>query len=115
MMTDQTINIFFGILIFGTFIYLFVLLIIANIKYHVYTDEVRKKRPSNRQHRALTCTWSRSANRQYIRTPLPITMNTKDPDLKKLIRAHEKVTKLFWVSAITMPLMVIMLLNLMNS
>jgi hypothetical protein len=117
-MTPKTLNIITGILIGGTILYLFIILIIAQIKYSIVLDYIRKIKPNYRE--SLSGLWVADnggkwiAGTYYFRTPLPLYIDTKNLELKKLIDKHNLIIKIFWISAITVLPAVIILLNVIN-
>jgi hypothetical protein len=114
----DTIDIITGILIGGTIIYLFVLLIVAQIKYSIVLECAKKVKPDFKEN--LGGLWVTDkgggwiASTYHFRTPLPIAIKTKDDELKKLVKAHDQIIKIFWISIITVLPAVIIILNLIN-
>ena len=117
-MDPNTINIITGILIGGPIIYLFVLLIIAQIKYSLVLECAKKVKPDYKEN--LSGLWVTDkgggwiASTYHFRTPLPIAIKTKNEHLKKLVDSHDKIIKVFWISSITVLPIVIIVLNLIN-
>lgn len=49
-----------------------------------------------------------------FRPPLPLTIETRDDEIMELVRSHNEVTKLFWISAVVVIPSVLIALNLIN-
>ena len=54
------------------------------------------------------------AGTYFFRTPLPISIRTKNKELQKLIDSHDRIIKLFWLSAITLLPVEIIILKLFD-
>ena len=117
-MGQNTIDTITGILIGGTIIYLFVLLIIAQNKYSTFIDYAKKIESDYKEDLSGLWVTDKSggwvAGEYWFRTPLPIAIKTKNKELKKLVDSHDKTIKLFWISAITVLPGLIIILNLIN-
>lgn len=117
-MDQSAINIIIGILIGVTIIYLFVLLIIAQIKYSSIILLAKKNKPDFKEN--LGGLWVTDkggdwiAQKYWFRTPLPIAVKTKDKELKKRVNSHNKTIRLFWISVITVLPTLLIILNLIN-
>ena len=102
----------------STFLYLFVLLIIAQIKYSNFLKNVRKTKPDYKED--LGGLWVGDnggkwiAGTYHFRTPLPIALKTKNVKIQNLIDSHDKTIKIFWVSACILLPTTIIIANLID-
>lgn len=117
-MDNSMPDILTGLLIAGTIIYLFALLIVAQSKYARIANYAKKSKTDFKEN--LNGLWKGNnggggmTGSYWFRTPLPISIKTKNIELNQLIDSHNKTIKLFWISAlITLPA-VIVILNLIN-
>jgi len=107
------------ILIAATILYLLILLIVAQNKYSDFLAQVKKTKADFKED--LGGFWVTKKGGDWVvgdywfRSPLPIAFKTKDPTLKKLVDAHDKIIRLFWISAIVLLPSVIIVLHLINS
>ena len=106
-------------LIGGTVIYLFVLAIIAQIRYVSFIDYIKTIKPDyNEDLDGLYIGGDKGGGwvgGEYLfRTPLPITIKTKDKEILKLVDSHNLIINIYWISVITVIPTVIIILNLID-
>lgn len=116
-MDQGTHDIFSIILIFATILYLFVLLIIANVRYSTFIQLMRKTKSDFEEDLGGLFVgdggkYIPGFGEYWFRAPLPINAETKDPKILYAIKKHDEVIKLFWISAIFILPLVIIILNL---
>lgn len=117
-MNSSIPDILTGLLIAGTIIYLFALLVVAQSKYARTVNYAKKAKVTFKED--LGGLWQGnkgggSMSGEYIfRTPVPISIKTKNSELNQLIDSHNKTIKLFWTSALIGLPAVIVILNLIN-
>lgn len=117
-MNNSLPDILTGLLIAGTIIYLIALLIIAQNKYSLIVDHAKKSKTDFKED--LGGLWKGNkgggsmSGAYWFRTPLPISIKTKNTELNQLIDSHNKTIKLFWTSALIGLPAVIVILNLIN-
>ena len=117
-MTEITVNIISALLIGGTILYLFVLLIVAKIRYASFMQAAKKLKPDFKED--LGRLWGANsggdwvAGEYWFRAPLPIEIKSQHEELSKLAAPHNKVIKLFWISVLILLPLLTIVLNLMN-
>ena len=117
-MNNSLPDILTGFLIAGTIIYLIALLIIAQSKYaRIYDFAKKSKEPFKEDLGGL---WQGNkgggsmGGAYWFRTPLPISIKTKNNELNQMIDSHNKTIKSFWISAVIVLPTVIVILNLIH-
>lgn len=116
-MNEATIKIISGVLIGVTIIYFFILAILANIRYRTFLNEIRKINPDFKED--LYGLWVGDggkwmAGEYMFRTPLPINYKSDNINITELIKVHDKIIKIYWVSVITVLPILIIVLNIIN-
>jgi hypothetical protein len=108
-----------SVLILATLIgYLFSLAIIAKIRYSSFAKKVREYAPDFQEkigplHVGKNGGYD-NAGEYIFRTPVYINYKSSDPEITKLIKSHDKIIKLFWISILTLTPVVILILNIIN-
>lgn len=94
------------------------LLIVAQSKYSLIYDYAKKTKENFKEDLGGLWLGNKGGNwmagKYMFRTPLPISVRTKNAGLNQLIDSHNKTIKLFWLSALILLPVVIIILNLIN-
>ncbi len=116
-MEPSTAKIISGLLIFGVILYLFILAIIARVRYADFLNTIRKIQPDFEEN--LNGLWVGDggkwmAGEYWFRTPFYINYKCDDEEIMRLIKKHDKIIKLYWISVVTILPIVIIILNIIN-
>lgn len=117
-MESEIIDITTGVLIGGTIIYLLILLIIAQIRYSTFLNHIKRVKPEYKEDLEGLLVTEKGGDwfgGIYIfRTPLPISLKTKNEEIRKLVESHNKIIKYFCISSIVIIPTLIIILHLIN-
>ncbi len=98
------------ILVTLSILYLFILLIIAQFRYSMYRDEMKKEMPGFGD--KFGGGWV--AGTYWFRWPLPIMSKSDNEKIKSSADSYDRIIKIYWISCLVVLPAVIIILNLIN-
>jgi hypothetical protein len=119
-MAEADSKLIIGLIIGATILYFFALLLMLQIRYSTFLEQIRKNDPDWREDLGGLIVGKNGGkfisgfSKYWFRSPVSINCNSADSSVQDAIIKHDKLIKLFWISAVIILPVVIIICNLID-